>query len=126
PYTTEIKTLKTQISREKQENTLKEIQNKLEERNDNFLQNPKIFFRNVLEKHTNNINLDRILSDNTLTTQPTEIKQALQSHFQDYFKELPYTPIEENSKFYELYKPHPENELFFVNLFSEITLEEWN
>src|SRR6185295_7117714 len=113
-----------QISKEQQENTFKEIQNKLEERNNNFLQNSKIFFHNVLEKHTNNINLNHLLSNNTLTTQPTEVKQALQSHFQDYFKELSYTPIEENFKFYELYKPYLENEPFFINLFLEITLEK--
>src|SRR6185295_11998735 len=46
-FTNEIKTLKTKIHKEKQEITLKEIQNKLEERNNNFYQNPKIFFQNV-------------------------------------------------------------------------------
>ena len=120
----EIKTLKTQILKEKQENTIKEIQNKLEERNNNFYQNPKIFYRNVLEKHNNSINLDRLFSNNTLITQPTEIKQALQSHFQNYFQKLPYSQIQENTKFYELYKPYPENELYFADLFLEITSEE--
>ena len=79
-----------------------------------------------MEKHNNSINLDHLLFNNTLTTQPTEIKQALQFYFQDYFKKLSYSLIQENTKFYELYKPHSEHEPLFVNLFSEITSEEWN
>ena len=69
--------------------------------------------------------MDRLLSNNNLTTQPNEIKLALNNHFQDYFKELPYTPIDTNSSFSDLYKPHPENEHLFQNLLSEITSDEW-
>ena len=70
--------------------------------------------------------MDQLLSNNNLTTQLNEIKSALNNHFQDYFKKLPYTPIDTNSPFSDLYKPHPENEHFFQNLLSEIISDEWS
>src|SRR6266480_1950943 len=121
-----IKNLKNTIQKEKKDQTLLEIQNKLQERDNNFTQNPKLFFRKTLEKPNNSVNLDRLLSNNNLTTQPKEIKLALNNHFQDYFKELPYTSIDTNSPFSDLYKPHPENEHLFQNLLSEITSDEWS
>ena len=113
------------IQKEKKDQTLLEIQNKLQERDNNFTQNPKLFFRNTLEKSNNSINLDWLLHNNNLTTQLSEIKSALSDHFQKYFEELLYTPIDINSPFYNLYKPHPENEHFFQNLLTEFTPNEW-
>ena len=54
----EIKNLKILIQKEKKDQTLLEIQNKLQERNNNFTQNPKLFFRKTLEKPNNSINLN--------------------------------------------------------------------
>jgi hypothetical protein len=68
--------------------------------------------------------MDRLLTQNSLLTNPDEIKNQLHKHFEEYFKEKPSPPLTPNSEFYELYKP-TSNQNLFANLFDEISTTEW-
>jgi hypothetical protein len=58
-------------------------------------------------------------------TEEDQIKQAIHTHFSEYFNEKPLQQIQANSEYYELYQPHPEFESHYQNLFNDIFDEEW-
>ena len=82
-----------------QQETQKEIQQKIEDRNQIFFFCPKKFFKNILERY-NSIHVDRLLSDNTLLTEEDQIKQAIHTHFFEYFNEKPLEQFQPNSEYY--------------------------
>ena len=106
-----------------QQETQKEIQQKIEDRNQTFFSCSKKFFKNILERY-NSIHIDRLLSNNTLLTEEDQIKQAIHTHFSKYFNEKPLKQFQPNSEYYQLYKPHSELETYFQNLFSKISEEK--
>lgn len=79
-----------------------------------------------MNRFNNNISLDRILLSDSLITNPTEIKSAIQQHFQTYFQQQPLPPINSTSEFYNLYKPNSHLEQHYTHLLSEISMDEWN
>ena len=117
---------KKQIELEIKQKIQEEIKVKLQERDLNFIQNPKLFFKKMLERFSSSIHLDRLLTNNNLLTNPEEIKTQIQYHFQNYYQEQPLSIISPNSEFYNLYKPYPEYEPCYENLLSKISNKEWS
>jgi exonuclease III len=121
----EMKNLKIALENFQSQKTKEEILQKIEERNNSFLTNPKNFFKKTLERN-NNISIDRILTNDSLHTDALEINQTLQTHFANYFALQPLSPILQDSEFYSLYQPHPELETLYTSLLLEINNLEWN
>jgi exonuclease III/ribonuclease HI len=121
----EIQSLKLDIEQENKNHIQTEIQQKLLERNQNFSENPKLFYKKVLERFGSNANIDRLLSQDTLLTNPNDIKLSIQQHFQNYFSDQPLPPITPESEFYTLYQPNSSMESHYQDLLTEISQEEW-
>ena len=83
----EAQNLKHIIEQENKIHTQSEIQQKLLERNQNFLENSKLFFKKVLERFSNSTNIDRLLLNDILLINSDDIKKSIQQHFQNYFSE---------------------------------------
>jgi len=58
-------------------------------------------------------------------TEEENIKQAIHSHFTEYFNKKLLEQIQPTSDYYQLYQPHPELEIHYQNLFDIISDEEW-
>ena len=112
------------IEQENKKHTQSEIQQKLLERNQNFLENPKLFFKKVLERFSNSANIDRLLSNDTLVTNPDDIKKSIQQYFQNYFSKQPLSPILPDSEFYILYQQNSSSESYYHDLLTEISQDE--
>ena len=65
------------IEQENKKHTQSEIQQKLLERNQNFLENPKLFFKKVLEWFNNSANINKLLSNKILFTNSDDIKKSI-------------------------------------------------
>jgi hypothetical protein len=120
----EFQQIKMALNYQQQQTTYQEIQQKIEDQNQSFLETPKIFYKKILERF-NNIHIDRLLLDNSLLTERDEILNAIHYHFSEYFKEKPLQPILPSSEFHQLYQPHPEHEKLYQNLFTDISDQEW-
>ena len=88
----EFAQIKLALNTHYQQQTQKEIQQKIEDRNQTFYSCPKRFFKNILEKY-NSIYVDRLLTDNNLLIEEEQIKQAIHAHFSEYFNEKPLEKI---------------------------------
>ena len=95
----EFQSIKTALNLQYQQNTYKDIKQKIEDRNKSFIETPKIFYKKILEKF-NNINIDRLHLNNILLTEHNEILDAIHYHFTEYFKEKLTQLISSNSEFY--------------------------
>jgi hypothetical protein len=69
--------------------------------------------------------MDRLLIQNSLLTTPTEIKNQLKLHFENYFKEIP-SPLISSTEFSDLYKPISNDNSIYKDLFIEISELEFN
>ena len=119
----EFELIKSSLNYQYQQNLYNEIKQKIENRDQIFKETPKLFYKNILEKH-NNINIDRLLLNNTLLTEHNEILNQIHNHFSDYFSEKPLHPIPPD--FSQLYQPRPELEPNYIDLFETITDQEWS
>ncbi|CAG8767871.1 11584_t:CDS:1, partial [Dentiscutata heterogama] len=81
------KNIKKQLELEERQQIQEKISAKLQKRNINFTQNPKLFYKKVLERFGSNIYLDRLLlSKINLLTKPQEIKNKYKTIFKTIFK----------------------------------------
>ena len=121
----EFQLIKSALNHEYQQNLYNEIKQKIENCNKAFTETPKIFYKKILERY-NNINIDRLLIDNSLLTNHNEILNAIQDHFSNYFNDKPLSTIPPSSDYYLLYQPHPELEPLYQNLLDDISPQEWS
>jgi hypothetical protein len=69
--------------------------------------------------------MDRLLIQNSLLTTPSEIKEQLKLHFENYFQEIPSPPIT-STQFSNLYQPISNDNSIYKNLLTEISELEYN
>ena len=91
----EFQLVKSSLNHQYQQNLYNKIKQKIENHDKTFTETPKLFYKNILKKH-NNINIDRLLLNNTLLTEHNEILNQIHNHFSEYFSEKPLYPIPSN------------------------------
>jgi hypothetical protein len=79
----------------------------------------------ILNRHTDTVHLQNIKANDSLITDPTEIKQHVSNHFNEWTAHHPLDEDIFNNNWKDIYQPnHSINREWYTSILQEITTEE--